>query len=318
MKQWILKYRLMTFEQRTIFNTRFSIGFNAFLALVKFSVSFINLALLVSGIVNIFLMLAKLVCLRGVTSPRKRGFKKRNTLIAIFLLLAGLQYTGYMSLLIFTPVQSTNYYMSIGIVIAFCSFVEMGIAIRGCFVASGRGHYYRNIKLISLCSALTAIALTEMAITSFADPNPNKFYDGICGVCVGAIIILIGIYIYFAPKISILDHRYHRYIMTTNSHFEKDDLILDLTNSRIYGNFVYVAILRDGMVEGLIFKRKSPIKKWNVFLKIGILILSEILIFPYAIGGLIFYFKSRMIVKTLDQKMIEFGCMRLMDGQMYD
>ncbi|MDE5715271.1 MAG: hypothetical protein K2I42_03970 [Anaeroplasmataceae bacterium] len=318
MKNWILKYRSLTFEQRTIFNTKFSIGFNAFLAIVKFSLSFLNLAFLVSGIVNICLMLAKLECLLGVIHPRKRAFKKRNSLIALFLILAGIQYTFYMGRLIFTSAESSQYYMSVGLVIACSSFVEMGIAIRGCFSASGRGHYYRNIKLISLCSALTAIALTEMAIMSFSNQSSTKEFDGIFGVCVGAIIILLGIYVYFAPKISILDHRYHRYILTQNSNISSDDLTLEITNSYIYGNFVYVAILRDGMVEGLIFKRKSPIRQWNIFLKIFIIILSEILIFPYALGGLIFYFRSGKIVKSLDNKMKELGCIPLMDGELYD
>ena len=38
-----------------------------------------------------------------------------------------------------------------------------------------------------------------------------------------------------------------------------------------------------------------------------VILLSEILIFPYAIGALVFHFKSRNVIVNLDNKMIERG-----------
>lgn len=307
MIRWIKKYRTLTFEQRTIFNTRFSIGFNALMAIGKISLTYFNFAFLVSGIVNLFIMLAKVECYIGETQPEKKSFQYRNSFIGIFLMLAGLQYSIYMGRLLFTSVEVRQYTQFTGIMIAFISFIEMGIAIKGCFNAFGRGHYYRNLKLISLSSAFTAIALTELAIMSFASTTPSREIDGIFGVCVGGIIFILGIYILIAPKISILDQRYHQYYMTDDSDIIQD-FLLQLTHSRIYGNFVFVAVVKSGCVEGWIFKHKSPIRHWNISVKIILIILSEILLVPYAVGALIFHFRSAHIVKTLNQKMSERGC----------
>lgn len=310
MLQWFKKYRTLTFEKRTILNTRISIIFNLLMAIGKFALAYFNLAFLVSGIVNVFLMLAKVECFLGETKPEKKSFFYRNTCIAIFLMLAGLQYGFYMGRLIFIDVELTKYNMVVGTIIAFVSFVEIGVAIKGCFNAFGRGHYYRNLKLISLSSALTALALTELAIMSFANSSDTRFIDGIFGVSVGVIIILLGIYVLFAPKISILDKRHQAYYMTEDMD-SIDDMMIELTHSKFYGNFVYVAVAKSGMVDGYIFKKKSPIRYWNPIIKVMIIILSEILIFPYAIGGLISYFKSSKIMKILDGKMAEKGCMRI-------
>lgn len=311
MIQWIKKYRAFTFEQRTIFNTRFSIVFNVLMAIGKISLTYFHFAFLVSGIVNIFIMLAKLECFLGETKPEKKSFRYRNNLIGLFLMLAGIQYSIYMCRLIFTNVEVRQYTLAMGVIIAFVSFIEMGVAIKGCFNAYGRGHYYRNLKIISLCSAFTAIALTELAIMSFASSTPSREIDGIFGVCVGMIIFILGAYILVAPKLSILDRRHHLYYLTEDTDITEDEFVLQLTHSKVYGNYVFVATIKSGIVEGWIFKLKSPIRHWNIVMKILIIILSEILIFPYAIGGLIFYFRTANLVNTLNKKMAERGCMHM-------
>lgn len=317
MIQWIKKYHAFTFEQRTIFNTRFSIVFNALMAIGKICLTYFHFAFLVSGIVNIFIMLAKLECFLGETKPEKKSFRYRNNLIGLFLMLAGIQYSIYMCRLIFSSVEIRQYTLYMGVIIAFISFIEMGVAIKGCFNAFGRGHYYRNLKIISLCSAFTAIALTELAIMSFASDVPSRELDGIFGVSVGCIIFILGIYILIAPKLSILDQRHHLYYLTEDTDITGEDFILQLTHSKFYGNYVFVAVIKSGIVEGWIFKLKSPIKHWPILIKIFIIILSEILIFPYAIGGLIFYLKTANLVNTLNKKMAERGCIH-MDAQIIE
>lgn len=163
--------------------------------------------------------------------------------------------------------------------IAFMSFLEFGIAIKGCFTAYGKGHYYRNIKLISLCSAMTAIALTELAIMSFSSKEAHNELDGLLGIIVGIIMILIGIYIFFAPRISIVDRKHNSYKAMDASQFTCEEFTIQLTHSKLYGNYVYHAKLEDEIIDGVIHKEKSPIFNWPIWIKIGIIILSEILIF---------------------------------------
>ena len=159
---------------------------------------------LVAGFVNIFVMLSKLECYLGERDYRSVAFERRNRRIGIFLLLSGIIYVVYMSRLLLTDVYIFEYDMILGICVALVSFVELTFAIKGCFNAYGKGHYYRNIKLISLCSALTAIVLTQIAITSFATKVDTRLLNGLFGLVVGIVIVLISCYIFVAPRISLI------------------------------------------------------------------------------------------------------------------
>lgn len=310
MKQWILKYKNLSFEQKTIFYTRFSIAWNGLLSVAKGILSIYSLAFLPAAIVNLCIMLSKLECLFGITRRDKQSFRSRNMKVSIFLTLAGIQYTGYMSRYLF-GYEGRSYSMILGVMIAFMSFLEFGIAIKGCFNAYGKGHYYRNIKLISLCSAMTAIALTELAIMSFSSKEAHNELDGLLGIIVGIIMILIGIYIFFAPRISIVDRKHNSYKAMDASQFTCEEFTIQLTHSKLYGNYVYHAKLEDEIIDGVILKEKSPIFNWPIWIKIGIIILSEILIFPYAVGALIFHFKDAGIIKKLDGIMQDKQCLKL-------
>lgn len=307
------KYRSLTFEEKTIFGAKFSILFNALLAVGKLIVGVFNSVFFIaSGIVNVFIMMSKLECYVGVKYPRKSSFEHRNTLIGLFLLLAGSQYSIYMARVLIYDVEVRKYGMFLGITIALVSFIELGVAIKGCFDSFGKGHYYRNIKSINLCSALTAIVLTEVAIMSFASETDSRLINGLFGLVVGIIIILVAIFIFFAPKVSILDREHNVYKTNYEGNIIREQEIkIFLTNSNFYGNYVYVGVKKENLIDGHIVKEKSPIFKWNIYIKIFVIVLSEILIFPYAVGALIFYFKNARLVRMLDEKMIKLGYIKV-------
>lgn len=312
MLKYINKYRMMSFKEKTLFSTKVSVIFNLFLALGKIVLSFFfGVFFLVAGIVNLFIMLAKVQCLMGEMFPHRAPFKKRNMLIGLFLMFAGIEYGIYMARLIFSDVNVMNYDMFLGIAIAFVSFVEMGFAIKGCFNSYGKGHYYRNIKLINLCSALTAIVLTEIALTSFAAQTDTRLINGIFGIGISFVIILISIYIFIAPKVSIVDRKHNVYKKIDDEIDNKSMIEIKLSNSRFYGNYKYVASIKDNIADGNIIKEKSPIFKWNIYILILVIVLSEILIFPYAIGALIFHFNDYKIIKVLDEEMFKLGYVKI-------
>ena len=160
-------YRSLSFQEKTIFTAKLSILMNLILGIGKTILSFFfGVFFLVAAIVNYFIMLTKLECYLGIKYPNKKSFEYRNKCVGIFLLIAGLEYAIYMGRMIFTNVRIMDYDMILGIIIACVSFVELAIAIKGCFNSYGKGHYYRNIKLTSLCSALTAIVLTVSGIAA--------------------------------------------------------------------------------------------------------------------------------------------------------
>lgn len=305
--QIIKKYKELSFENRTIFNTRFSIVFNAFMAIIKFILSiFLGFFFFVNGIVNVFIAISKIECYLGIKT-NKKSFNFRNNMIAIFLMLSGLQYTFYMSRLLLTDVEVMKYHEIAGICIALVSFVEMGIAIKGLFNASGKGHFFRNIKLINLSSALTAIVLTAVSLTSFAAENDTRLINGIFGVIIGGVIILIGIFMLIAPIVSVVDkeHRIYKLIDNKESLFTSEKIEIRITNSKFYADYYYSGILNNDIIDGHIIKGKNPILKWNIYILILVFILSEILIFPYAVGAIVNYFKGYKLIKKLDSIMIK-------------
>ena len=253
-------------------------------------------------------MLTKLECYLGVKYPNKKSFEYRNKCVGIFLLIAGLEYAIYMGRMIFTNVRIMEYDMILGIVIACVAFVELAIAIKGCFNSLGKGHYYRNIKLTSLCSALTAIVLTEVALTSFASEIDLRIINGLVGMIVGVVIVLISLYVFIAPKISVIDKEYNVYKLKESYKSIIDKQIkIELTKSKFYRNYVYLGNVEGIKVVGNITQTKSPIWSWNIYLLCLVILLSEILIFPYAIGALVFHFKSRNVIVNLDNEMLERG-----------
>lgn len=302
-------YRSLSFKEKTIFTTRVSILINLILGIGKVILSFFfGIFFLVAAIVNFFIMLTKLECYLGVKYPDKKTFDYRNRCVGIFLLIAGLEYAIYMGRMIFTDVKIMDYDMVLGICVACVSFVELAIAIKGCFNSLGKGHYYRNIKLTSLCSALTAIVLTEVALTSFASESDLRVTNGMVGMVVGIIIILISIYVCISPRISIVDREHNVYKLKEGYEPIKDEKVkIKLTDSKFYRDYVYVGKVNEDTVDGHIVQEKTPIWSWNIYLLILICLLSEILIFPYAFGALVFHFKCRNIIEKLDSKMLEKG-----------
>lgn len=315
MIKFVKKYKSMIFEEKTVFSTKFSIIFNFVLAIAKFilAIVFKNVFFVATGVLNIFFMLSKYECYSGIKYPNKSSFFYRNMMTGIFLMCAGIQYMIYMGRMLYSDIDLMKYDMFLGISIACVSFIELAIAIKGCFNSFGKGHYYRNIKTINLCSAFTAIVLTEVAIMSFASQTDSRFIDGIFGISVGGLIVLIAIFIFIAPKVSIYDREHNIYKSINNTTHSNGDLIIKLTNSKLYGNFYYKAIKNNDIVDGHIIKGKSPIRKWNIFIKILVIILSEILIFPYAIGAIIFYYKNATIIKKLDKKMYKEGYIKIVE-----
>ena len=307
----ILKhYKSLSFEEKTIFNVRISILMNLLLAVAKMvlSVSF-GIFFLVSGLVNAFLMFSKMECYLGERSYKNIPFEKRNIKIALFLLLSGIIYVIYMSRLLLTDVYIFKYDIILGICVALVSFVELAFAIKGCFNAYGKGHYYRNIKLISLCSALTAIVLTQIAITSFATSVDTRLLNGLFGLFVGIVIVLISCYIFVAPRISLIGKEHNVYVFQ-DSNNELEYIEIELTHSMFYGNYVYIGKRIANTIDGYITKMKSPLFSHNIYVNIILILLSEILIFPYAIGALIFHFKCRNIILKLDEEMERLGLIR--------
>ena len=313
MKNLILKIKSLSFKEKTFYTSLFSVILNALIGVFEIILSIrYGVFFLVTGIQNICLMLARLECLLGMKEYKKRSLKLRTFLIGTFLIIAGLEYAIYMSRMVFSDVEIAEYGMILGITIACVSFFQMFLAIRGLFISYGKGHYVRDLKLINLCTALTAIVLTEVAITSFASETSTRIIDGIFGMSVGAIIVIIGLFIWIAPKISIVGREYNVYKTNSfNNVLNEKEVNIVLIKSNLYGDYYYKGTTNGKYIKGNISKGKTRIFKLNIFVLIIVFILSEILIFPYFFGWLIHYFRSSTLIKKLDSKMKEIDYYRV-------
>lgn len=313
MKKIINKIKSFSFKEKLLFTSLFSIILNALIGIFEIIISIkYGIFFLIAGIQNLCLMFARIECLLGMFNYKNRSFKIGNLTISLLLISAGIEYIIYMSRMVFSDVNVTEYGMIMGIIIACVSFFQMGLAIRGLFVSYGKGHFVRNLKLINFCTALTAIVLTEVAITSFASEESTRIYDGIFGMVIGFIIIIIGIFIFIAPKISIVGKEYNIYKTNSfNTALKTQSFKTTIIKSNLYGDYYYEGNVSGKYIKGYIKKGKSKIFKLNVILLIIIFTLSEILIFPYFVGWLIHYFKSSILIKKLDKKMNDLNYYRL-------
>lgn len=319
MKKLIKKYKALKPQKKAAISAFISVVLNMLLAVGKFVLSiFKGIFFLVSGVVNIFFGFAKLECHFGLKNHDKESFKYRNIKVATFLIIAGVQYSIYMLTLMFAKRSVMQYSDFLAINIALIAFVELGIAIKGMFSISGKGHYYRDIKLINLCSALTALMWAEIALLSFTTGNENMFVCGLSGAIVGLAIILIAIYIYFAPRISLIDREHNVYISkdqgVVSLNLDKNNTFrLTLYKSKVFGDYIYTAKYKDGVLDGHISKTKNYWHKLNIWWKIFVIILSEILIFAYAFWAIVYFFRNINLIKKMDKTMLELGFEKQVD-----
>ena len=317
MRNLLRKYKELSFEHKTLYKTIIGLCFSTVLACGKLVIGLFTDYNMISIAVYTFgILFAKLECVLGI-KPNKRTFKQRNILIAVFLFIASVFYIGFMVRMFFIERKLKDNGMIYVLLLAFISFVELGFAITGLFRIKNKGHYYRNIKIINFCVALIAILTTQMSILNMqSETNTINIANAYSGIGVGCFIALCGVYILFAPKISIIGREHNVFELFEKDknkliNMEKDTVELPLCHSTVYGSYVYRAIVIDGIIDGHIERNKSLWKRMHLFWKIICCILSEILLFVWLIGRLLFFFRSINLPKRLERKMNNNGFIKV-------
>ena len=156
---------------------------------------------------------------------------------------------------------------------------------------------------------MTAIIWTEVALLSFAYEGNSNVLCGVSGAVVGLVIFCIGIYIIFSTKFSIQDRTHNTFILADDSkHYDNGaNLELVLLKSKVYGDYVYKAKFDDGEFDGDIERGEGLLGRLNLPAKIIVIILSEILLVVYAIGALVYLFRSMTVMQRLNKHMKELG-----------
>lgn len=149
--------------------------------------------LVVSAFYSLCFGVAKTTYIRGVKlsdgdiSKDYRYYAKVGWLIILGSFVYGL----YMSRLFFIK-QTASYGMTIGIAIAAISFTELILAIIN--LSKSRDLLSSAVRKLSLASSFLAIALTQVAITSFADVGDSSFSNALTSVIFSALAMITGGY----------------------------------------------------------------------------------------------------------------------------
>lgn len=279
---------------------------------------FLNYSILIIGIYSLLISFSKLVSLYSI-SKNKANDTRFNLLTAILIFISSLIYIIYMSLLLSDLNIKTKYTLVYSIFLALIAFTQLTITIRSFFKINIDTLARRNLLLIYFICALTSLLTTQIALLSINTSSSidTNFYNGISGISIGIFTLIISLFIVFSKKYSLIVNNNFAFKEVDSSKNKKLDLTnkensLVLIKSKIYGTYIYSYSHQDDLITGNIIKIKPSIKNINIFIKIILIILSEILIFIYLIGYLIFlilliFIKDKLI------KIMEDNGFRLMN-----
>lgn len=296
MKKVISKIKSIPYEKRLIATSTVTTGVNTVIAASKIVVGiFSDLVMCAVGVFNILLMIAKITCIVG--ARKNKPFGKRNMFTAVFLFFAGLVYALYMGASLVFDMPQKHYSMWTSIMMAAIAFAEMGVAIYGLIKTKRRGHYYRNIKIVSFVSALIAIMTAQVALLSFTENNHLTANNAYTGIGIGIVTMLLAVYVYFAPQISTVDREHNIFRLVDPRANKIADMTADraeilLVKSKIHGDYVFSAETDGDLLDGHIKKTHGFWKGLPLVVKIIFIILSEILVFVWAISYAVYFFRT--------------------------
>ena len=309
MKNLIAEYKKLSFEGKTLVKTVISMCFTAIAAAIKFIIGLLQDYDLCSiAIYNFLLISAKLQCVLGVRS-KKISLKRRTATTAAFILISAVIYIGYMVKSLFTEQQSATYALNQILILATVSFTEFGLAVAGLIKTKDKGLYVKNIKIINFGTALMAILTTQTALLAYNSAGGD--YNAYTGIAIGVFLALSAIYVLLSPKLSVSGRERNVFILSDK---DKNDLIktdgkvlITLCNSKLYGAYTYEAELKKNVLDGKIVRRPAILGSIPLLLKAICLILSEILIFVWLFGRIIYFFRTANLPYRLTSKLKSHG-----------
>lgn len=157
----------------------------------------------VSAFYTYGMVVAKLCALMGLKKEREKQYAHYR-LTGIILIVTSILYVVYAARLLWNP-EVSHYHIYVGLAIATFNFTEIGLNIRGVILARKNDTLlFHALKMVSLAASLISLVLTQTAILSFThegmtDYNPSVS-NGIMGVLMGSISMLIGVFMLFRVK----------------------------------------------------------------------------------------------------------------------
>lgn len=166
-----------------IYNYIFGVG------KVIFGILILNLLYSLSGINTLLIGVSKNIYIKNLDQKGRIA----PTIISSFIMLIGLLYSLYSIRFFFLEDKINNYPTTFAIAIAAFSFLELILAIKHLFNKKIRVNpLFLAFRSLAFSIALFAIVNTQDALL-MATNNPNNMANGILGIIIGIITILLGL-----------------------------------------------------------------------------------------------------------------------------
>lgn len=215
--RFVKTYLTASYEGRTLYSMRVTLAKNLVWGILKFVFACATRSLLIglSALSTFLNGISRAFCFLGLRGKADlTASRKVNGVVAISLMLSGMFYAAYF-LYVLLSAYTFRYSLIVAILIAFFSFVDLGVALRGLHKSKGQSLLLKDIKIISLMGALTALVLTSVALLSCAgaDIHNLHYVNGGFGMGVGFVIFAVGVFMLFSPRVyAALDlHRRYAY-----------------------------------------------------------------------------------------------------------
>lgn len=128
---------------------------------------------------------------RGSTTAARTAYRAGGVLLIV---LAAAYIASCIPYLVGSD-STGEYEYVIAIAIATVTFAELGFSFHGFFSSRKRGDILMEMnKLGNLAASLVLLVLTQTALLSMASEGDHTFYNGLCGVIMGSVVVLIGVY----------------------------------------------------------------------------------------------------------------------------
>ena len=254
---------------------------------------------MVSGIVNLLISASKLNLFLG--NIKKLKYENAYAYANVLMALACLQYVIFISRFLYAyEGVYTIYPMEINITVAFVAFLELFFAIRNLYLDKMNGGFFRCFKLMNFYASLVVMNLTMDCLlnSNLESEHDYKYLVAYAGLTLGLIFFLVFTFNNFIEDLSPIDNN----ILFIKSKKDVPEREVILKSNTFYSYVAYYERLNEDTVKCEI-KRENLRRKINIFIRIILIILSEILIFVYFIMAIIYYIRSLTVVSKIKKEM---------------
>ncbi len=175
--------------------TFFTMVYNFVWSIAKILVGFFQTSYLyvLSGTYTLLLGFSKKIFISNHSKTAQEINKETKSIImGVLILISGIAFGSYMALT-YVSSQNSQFGLIWAIALAFCSFVELEVAIYNLLhVKKKNDILLASLRCCNFVSALYAIVLTQVAILSVTNPENVVNWNSITALVASVVAIIVG------------------------------------------------------------------------------------------------------------------------------